>query len=166
MVKKSSSKLKWRLYYTVSTLFECIVFPVLLVRIRKEIKLYKKYTEIFQRTVNENEEFFKFLEQYNFRAGWFSRLYSNQTIPEQFMALTEDELYDKVEYTLLPMTKTIEKNVLINIISPYLRRIAIDEYVIILEPLNYLVIKRMLIKLAVTIITYSILLFTLFYFFL
>ena len=49
-----------------------ILFPWIIVDIILEIKKYKSYTELLRWTINSNQEFFDFLEKFDFMPAWFT----------------------------------------------------------------------------------------------
>jgi hypothetical protein len=140
------------------------VIPVLIARLSKEIKLYRKYSSILKRVIIENNEFFEFLDKFKFNIAWFNRLYSIQKIPDMIIDQNEDEIYDSVVKALQPVYAMFEKAILVDVLSLRVIRKDIDAYILIFEPINYLVVKRYCIKLVLTIAAYAVIAFTFFHF--
>jgi len=153
-MKKSSSKTLYYILRFIDNALELLVLPLLLYRLVKEHKLYRVYTTILEKVINDNNEFYEFLEKYDFKVAWFDRLYSEQTIPDEMLVLNEDELYDVVIKALLPIRPILAKSLLIDVISPYIKRIALNKYLIILEPVNFIALKNRYIKLVVSLSLY------------
>lgn len=130
-----------------------ILFPWIIVDIILEIKKYKSYTELLKWTINSNQEFFDFLEKFNFMPAWFTRLYSIQEIPEEFMALDEKMLEGLTIKSLMPIRPMLAKSNLLSVLTLRVKRIDILRYIVILEPENFENLKNLIIWLASILIT-------------
>lgn len=125
-----------------------ILFPWIIVDIIREIKKYKSYTELIRWTINSNQEFFDFLEKFNFMPAWFTRLYSVQEIPEEFMTLDEKMLEGLTIQSLIPIRPMLAKSNLLSVLTLRVKRLDILRYIVILEPENFRNIQALIIWLV------------------
>lgn len=114
-----------------------ILFPWVIIDFIREAKLYSKYTDQVRYVIDNNEEFFKFLERFQFHPAWFTRLYSNQEIPEEFIGLDDDQLEAVTVKAIMPIRPMLAKSNLLSILTLRIERVAIDHYIVILEPENF-----------------------------
>lgn len=110
--------------------------PISIILLVHEYLVFKKYDFILKKVINSNNEFFTYLDKLEFTPDWLGRLYTVQPIPSAFRDFSDDELYDITMRSLLPMTKLIEKNVLIDIVSVIIKRISNETYFVIMTPKN------------------------------
>lgn len=116
---------------------ELFIFPYTLGRLIYEYIMFRKYVKILQRVINNNDEFYNYLEKLDAQVDWLGRIYTVQPIPKEFRDLTDDELYDITMRSLLPMTKMLEKNVLVDVCSVIISRIDNETYIVCLTPFNF-----------------------------
>lgn len=114
-----------------------ILFPWVIIDFIREAKLYSKYADQVRYVIDNNEEFFKFLERFQFHPAWFTRLYSNQEIPEEFIGLDDDQLEAVTVKAIMPIRPMLAKSNLLSILTLRIERVAIDHYIVILEPENF-----------------------------
>lgn len=118
-------------------IFKTILFPWIIIDFIREVKLYRKYTAQVRYVIDNNEEFFQFLEKFQFHPAWFTRLYSNQEIPEEFIGLDDNQLEAITVKAIMPIRPMLAKSNLLSILTLRIDRVAIDHYIVILEPENF-----------------------------
>lgn len=116
---------------------ELFIFPVTLVLLIVEYLRFRKYIKIMKRVINNNDEFYKYLEKLDCQIDWLGRIYTVQPIPKEFRDFSDDELYDITMRSLLPMMKMLEKNVLVDVCSVIISRIDNESYIVCLTPFNF-----------------------------
>ena len=87
--------------------------------------------------VNNNDDFYNYLEKLDCQVDWLGRIYTVQPIPKEFRDFSDDELYDITMRSLLPMTKMLERNVLVDVCSIIISRVDEDAYIVCLTPFNF-----------------------------
>lgn len=141
-----SHNTKWK--QILLAICKTILFPWIIVDIIREIRKYKSYTELIKWTINSNQEFFDFLENFHFMPAWFTRLYSVQEIPEEFMTLDEKMLEGLTIQSLIPIRPMLAKSNLLSVLTLRVKRIDILRYIVILEPENFRNLQALIIWLA------------------
>lgn len=116
---------------------ELFIFPVTLVLLIVEYLRFRKYIKIMKRVINNNDEFYQYLEKLECQVDWLGRIYTVQPIPKEFRDFSDDELYDITMRSLLPMMKMLEKNVLVDVCSVIISRIDNESYIVCLTPFNF-----------------------------
>lgn len=116
---------------------ELFIFPYALCRLIYEYVLFRKYVKILRRVVNNNDDFYNYLEKLDCQVDWLGRIYTVQPIPKEFRDFSDDELYDITMRSLLPMTKMLERNVLVDVCSIIISRVYEDAYIVCLTPFNF-----------------------------
>lgn len=114
-----------------------ILFPWIIIDFIREVRLYRKYTAQVRYVIDNNEEFFQFLERFQFHPAWFTRLYSNQEIPGEFIGLDDNQLEAVTVKAIMPIRPMLAKSNLLSILTLRIKRVAIDHYMVILEPENF-----------------------------
>lgn len=142
---------KWK--QVLLAICKTILFPWIIVDIIREIKKYKSYTELIKWTINSNQEFFDFLEKFHFMPAWFTRLYSVQEIPEEFMTLDEKMLEGLTIQSLIPIRPMLAKSNLLSVLTLRIKRVDILRYIVILEPENFRNLQALIIWLASILVT-------------
>lgn len=90
--------------------------PFTLYKLIREIGIFKRNIKIMNRVINNNDQFFDFLDKHGFIPDWVGRLYSPQTIPQEFSDYTEDELYDVVMRAMITSLQHIlNQNILLDV---------------------------------------------------
>lgn len=118
-------------------ILKTIFWPILVFEFIKETRLYKQYTRIVRNAIDNNEEVFDFFERFHFYPAWFTRLYSVQDIPEEFMGVSEETLESLTIQSIMPIRPVLAKANLLTILHLKVERINVLKYVIILEPENF-----------------------------
>ena len=118
-------------------IIKTILFPWVIIDFIREIKLYRRYADQIRYIIDHNEEFFQFLERFQFHPAWFTRLYSNQEIPEEFIGLDDAQLEAITVKAIMPIRPILAKSNLLSILTLRIERVSIDHYLVILEPENF-----------------------------
>lgn len=130
-----------------------ILFPWVIIDFIREVKLYRRYTEQVRYVIDNNDEFFQFLEKFQFHPAWFTRLYSNQEIPEEFIGLDDDQLEAVTVKAIMPIRPMLAKSNLLSILTLRIERVAIDHYIVILEPENFKNVRALFLWIVAIIVT-------------
>lgn len=125
------------LYQFSKYVLELFIFPWTLGCLIYEYIKFRKYIKIMQRVINNNDDFYNYLEKLDCRIDWLGRIYTVQPIPKEFRDFTDDELYDITMRSLLPMTKMLERNVLVDVCAVIISRIDNESYIVCLTPFNF-----------------------------
>lgn len=123
-----------RLTNTLVYLLNVALLPIAIVTFILQFIKLKKYTNIMINVINSNNEFFKYLEKFNFTPDWLNRLYTVQDIPKPFVDFSDDELYDVTMRSLLPLKELISQNVLIDVCGVVTYRVSETKYIVMLTP--------------------------------
>lgn len=126
-----------KIFVFLKYVLEIFVFPYTLVRLIIEYFLFRKYIKILHKCINSNDDFYQYLEKLDSHVDWLGRIYTVQAIPKPFRDFNDDELYDITMRSLLPMTKILERNVLIDVCSIIINRIDDESYIVCLTPFNF-----------------------------
>lgn len=149
-------KILTSIYHFIKYVFLTIMLPINIAMLVYEYIRFRSYITILKQVINNNVEFFEFLERYKFMPDWLGRMYSPQTIPKEFSDFNDDELYDITMRSLLPMNKIIERNVLVDVVGITINRIDKDIYIICLTPHNQKILFTYLKTTIISVILYSI----------
>lgn len=91
---------------------------------------FKKTLRLIHNVVNTDQDFYNFLEKYEFIPDWIGRLYSAQPIPKIFKDFTEDELYDVVMRTIrTSIVPIFERNNIIDVGAITVVRLNEESYI-------------------------------------
>ena len=126
-----------KLAKTLKYVFGILVFPYSFGMWLFQFFRFRKCIKILKNTINSNNDFYQYLEKLDSRVDWLGRVYTVQPIPKEFQDFTNDELYDITMRSLLPMTKMLEKNVLIDVCSIIISRIDEESYIVCLTTYNF-----------------------------
>lgn len=129
-----------------------VVLPISIINFIIQYKKFKKYVNVIKQAVNDNEDFYNYLNKFDFVPDWLGRLYSIQPIPKEFRDFTEDELYDITMRSLFPLMKLLEKSVLIDVCSVIISRNTEQLYTVTLTPYVWPQFRNALITLFFSVI--------------
>lgn len=132
--------------------FMIVVLPISIINFIIQYKKFKKYVNVIKQAVNDNEDFYNYLNKFDFVPDWLGRLYSIQPIPKEFRDFTEDELYDITMRSLFPLMKLLEKSVLIDVCSVIISRNTEQLYTVTLTPYVWPQFRNALITLFFSVI--------------
>lgn len=114
-------------YYFLSIIF----LPLSLYRFIKEVYIFNRNVKIMKTVINDNNEFFNYLDSNGFSVDLIGRLYSAQHIPLEFQDFTEDELYDVVMRAIVTSLQHIlNKNILLDVVGITTRKKSKEIYLL------------------------------------
>lgn len=110
--------------------FFVVFLPLSLVNAIYQYFKFKKTLRLIHNVVNTDQDFYNFLEKYEFIPDWIGRLYSPQPIPKIFKDFTEDELYDVVMRTIrTSIVPIFERNNIIDVGAITVVRLNDESYI-------------------------------------
>lgn len=135
--KQYSNKFVADLVKVLSTIGQTLCWPILLFKFLRELRLYKQYGATIRYAIDNNEEVYDFMERFHFYPAWFTRLYSQQDIPEEFVGVSDEVLEGLTIQSIMPIRPMLAKANLLSILTLRIERISITSYLVILEPENF-----------------------------
>lgn len=150
----SHSVARFWAYYFMLSVVEVLFLPLIAYRTIKEIRLYRKCSARVYKAVNDDKEFFNFLDKHGFTVARFTRLYTVQEIPKELKKLEEHELSERIIQNMLPLQPIFERNQLLDILVTDFMMIDEESFVFAMEIFNFKPMIRFVIKLAISILLY------------